>query len=911
MEKVEENDIDRKEIDFKQENDRRASGFGTNFLWKGKDDKRSSGFGTDLLGKEKQEEGLKVPGDGEGEDLRSTSARSNDADDVYFPKAKDDENDRSQSFEDEGKDDDEVVATGRSRDDKGEEEEPEMLFVNTLRSQKDDAPPPNHRYSIPHSKSAGDLFKRPITPPVRDDYVHFQRVKFCDPVEHDDKEAIDAARKIRELLKLRDKYVYKKPARYWGSYDAERYQKLYDEDTAIAEAQGRWRKDMPFFARTGKRAGSHPFNVGRRTKHRFRRSCGVFKVYIPGEDLSEAESYYRKPVSVHDFYADLGKIVKLVNSGPVRSLAYKRIQLLDARFDLHQTLNLDAELAEQKRVRHRDFYNVRKVDTHVHHSSFMTQKHLLRFIKAKLRKFPGDKVLEIPDGVKSELRDSATAAVSDDAINLAQLFQSLRLGAYDLSVDTLDMHAHHKTFKRFDRFNQKYNPIGRSNLRTVFLKYDNYIKGRYLAELTREVFDDLELNKYSYSEPRVSVYGRSENEFHVLGQWYYDHDLASKNIRWMVQIPRLYQVWKSKGMVHDFGEMIGNIFRPLFEVTADPSSDPKLAAFLEQVVAFDCVDDESKLEPLFDPSSLDVPENWTSEQNPPYSYWMYYIYANLIVLNRFRAHKGLSTFSLRPHAGEAGGIDHLAVAYLVAEHINHGIRLKDSPPLQYLFYLHQIGLAMSPLSNNKLFLEYNKNPFVSFFKRGLNVSLSTDDPLQFHYTKEPLVEEYCVAAQVWKLTACDMCEIARNSVLQSGFEYPYKRHYLGDSYYKYPHPDCNNIELTNVANIRVRYRYEVLQNEIDFLEETSQIFVSDGGSRKRTPLSPMSSSLRKVLDGTSTPVPFDATRRFSAVQWGGEKVFLAGHGWEDGMSLTGNAKKEEDEQGCILKCRPSALCAIQ
>lgn len=41
--------------------------------------------------------------------------------------------------------------------------------------------------------------------------------------------------------------------------------------------------------------------------------------------------------------------------------------------------------------------------------------------------------------------------------------------------------------------------------------------------------------------------------------------------------------------------------------------------------------------------------------------------------------------------------------------------------------------------------------------------------LQIHLTKEPLVEEYSVAAQVWKLSATDLCEIARNSVLHSGF----------------------------------------------------------------------------------------------------------------------------------------------
>lgn len=55
---------------------------------------------------------------------------------------------------------------------------------------------------------------------------------------------------------------------------------------------------------------------------------------------------------------------------------------------------------------------------------------------------------------------------------------------------------------------------------------------------------------------------------------------------------------------------------------------------------------------------------------------------------------------------------------------------------------------MSPLSNNFIFLDYHRNPFPTFFARGLSVSLSTDDPLQIHLTKEPLVEEYSVAAQV-------------------------------------------------------------------------------------------------------------------------------------------------------------------
>ena len=31
------------------------------------------------------------------------------------------------------------------------------------------------------------------------------------------------------------------------------------------------------------------------------------------------------------------------------------------------------------------------------------------------------------------------------------------------------------------------------------------------------------------------------------------------------------------------------------------------------------------------------------------------------------------------------------------------------------------------------------------------------------------MEEYSIAAQIWKLSSIDMCEIARNSVLMSGY----------------------------------------------------------------------------------------------------------------------------------------------
>ena len=73
--------------------------------------------------------------------------------------------------------------------------------------------------------------------------------------------------------------------------------------------------------------------------------------------------------------------------------------------------------------------------------------------------------------------------------------------------------------------------------------------------------------------------------------------------------------------------------------------------------------------------------------------------------------------------------------------------------LQYLFYLCQIGIAVSPISNRALFLQYFNNPFPTFFYRGLRCCLTTDDPLQFHMQETPLMEEYATARHVWDFDA--------------------------------------------------------------------------------------------------------------------------------------------------------------
>ena len=49
-----------------------------------------------------------------------------------------------------------------------------------------------------------------------------------------------------------------------------------------------------------------------------------------------------------------------------------------------------------------------------------------------------------------------------------------------------------------------------------------------------------------------------------------------------------------------------------------------------------------------------------------------------------------SPIAFRPHAGEAGDLDHLATAFFLAKNIAHGNNLRKSPGLQYLYYLSQV-----------------------------------------------------------------------------------------------------------------------------------------------------------------------------------------------------------------------------
>ncbi|KAG5450870.1 AMP deaminase 2 [Clonorchis sinensis] len=400
--------------------------------------------------------------------------------------------------------------------------------------------------------------------------VEFQRVQICgdDTLEVPVDELHVAAEALIKALQLRQKYMtissqyfHLTTGRYLGA--------LNSGSLKLLESQEK------LFRSVRSPASDHPINPPETTGDPFTVTYwpepvdvslefrkGIMHVLPPsgGRIGSNGNNWEFVVPSLSSYLTDYDMIRAFVADGPLKSFCYRRLTYLGSKFALHSLLNEARESLEQKRVSHRDFYNIRKVDTHLHAASCMNQKHLLRFIKKTIRT-KGD-VLVCEDRKTGQ------------PMTLQQLIDQVGVTAYDLSIDNLDVHADRNTFHRFDKFNAKYNPIGQSRLREVFLKTDNYIKGVFFAHVLKEVFADLAESKYQNAEPRLSIYGRSINEWDNLAKWAINCQVYSDNVRWLIQVPRLFDVYHAKGSMKYFQDILTNVFQPLFEVTADPKSHP-------------------------------------------------------------------------------------------------------------------------------------------------------------------------------------------------------------------------------------------------------------------------------------------------------------------------------------------------
>jgi AMP deaminase len=60
----------------------------------------------------------------------------------------------------------------------------------------------------------------------------------------------------------------------------------------------------------------------------------------------------------------------------------------------------------------------------------------------------------------------------------------------------------------------------------------------------------------------LSIYGREPDEWDKLAQWVINNKLFSHNVRWLIQIPRLYDVYKENGSIENFEDIVHSKFSP-------------------------------------------------------------------------------------------------------------------------------------------------------------------------------------------------------------------------------------------------------------------------------------------------------------------------------------------------------------
>lgn len=85
----------------------------------------------------------------------------------------------------------------------------------------------------------------------------------------------------------------------------------------------------------------------------------------------------------------------------------------------------------------------------------------------------------------------------------------------------------------------------------------------------------------------------------------------------MVQVPRIYRIFRKIGKVKSFQDILNNFFGPLFAATLEPEKHPELSRLLSEISGFDSVDDES----IHESQDFEVgvrPRDWTSLDSPSY-----------------------------------------------------------------------------------------------------------------------------------------------------------------------------------------------------------------------------------------------------------------------------------------------------
>lgn len=137
------------------------------------------------------------------------------------------------------------------------------------------------------------------------------------------------------------------------------------------------------------------------------------------------------------------------------------------------------------------------------------------------------------------------------------------------------------------------------------------------------------------------------------------------------------------------------------------------------------------------------------------------------------------------HAGEEGPADYVrqALDLLEVERIEHGFRSIDDPDLVSRLASEEIPLTSCPTSNLALgiFSALNEHPLYELWKRGVKVTLNSDDPAFF----DAYVDEvYLQVAEAFGISVDELGQLARNS-LEATFLPPAEKADLLDRHARY------------------------------------------------------------------------------------------------------------------------------
>lgn len=123
---------------------------------------------------------------------------------------------------------------------------------------------------------------------------------------------------------------------------------------------------------------------------------------------------------------------------------------------------------------------------------------------------------------------------------------------------------------------------------------------------------------------------------------------------------------------------------------------------------------------------------------------------------------GLHTIA---HAGEAAGAESVrqAVLELHAERIGHAVRAIDDPATMDLLAERDIPIESCPTSNvqTSTVPSYQAHPLPTFLRRGLLITLNTDDP---SISGIDLAHEYRVVQEEMGLSEADLRKLQENAV---------------------------------------------------------------------------------------------------------------------------------------------------